>query len=98
MLKYGLFLTHPGGNPFEEIISVEGYLIVPDSKIVAIWVEYKGMKEVLPIEPVEGSLSVEVLDEHLKQAIKRIKNRIEFIKKLEEENADKRVKDKPLNS
>lgn len=96
MLKYGLFLAIPGVNPFEEVTSVEGYLVVPGSKIIGLWVEYKGMKEVLPVK--EDTTSIETLDEYLKQGIKRIKNRIEFLKKMEEEDADKGIKNKTLNS
>lgn len=82
MLKYGLYLTQRG-NPFEEIIQVEGFLIIPGAQIVAVWLEYQGLKEVVSCET--NPLTTEDLDGYLKQGLKRLKGRLELIKKMEEE-------------
>lgn len=81
MFKYGLYLVQGTGNPFDEVISTEGYLILPGSRVIAIWIEFEDMREVFP---VEGETTIERLDEYLKLGIKRIRERVRLIKELEE--------------
>lgn len=95
MFKYGLYLTYLGSmNPFGDTKEVEGYLILPGTIPVAIWgtINYKGneLREVIPIRETQ---SVEELDKQLKTLIKRLKDRIEMIKSLEEEDGKIQTKE-----
>ncbi len=89
MFKYGLYLLDGEHNVFKEsVVPVEGMLHIPGTKIVGVWgeLQYKGVSLIESLPYKEENLNEEVVDEILKKVIKRLKNRIEFIKSLEENN------------
>lgn len=86
-MKYGLYLHYEEGeNPFKEVREVEGFLLLPGTTPIAVWgsIKFKGEEilEVIPI-PKETQPSVEELDKILKTVIKRLKERLEFMKIVE---------------
>lgn len=84
MFKYGLVLQFEGdNNPFNATREVEGYLILPNTTPIAVWGSwvFKGTElvEVLPV----SSNNVQEFDKILDKIIKRLKDRIQMIRDME---------------